>query len=231
MKRSLERLKLGLPIRRGAEWRRSTWLAGIGIAISGLATLAGGCPANDNGAAPDDNPLLALTAEDHVVGDPAARVTVIEYGDFQCPVCGRFARETYPTVGEDYIATGRVRWVYRHFPLRSVHPDAEAAAQASECAAAQARFWDYHDVLFTNQAALGAEDLNRYADELGLAVAAFDECRSSGLQTARVQRDVASGQALGVTGTPTFFINGRRETGFRSVSVFRALLDAAEAGR
>jgi len=186
---------------------------------------------NSNGNAVDpNNPLLQVTSDDHVrvVGEP--EVTVIEYGDFECPVCGRFAEETYPTVRAEYVDTGRVRWVFRHFPLTSIHPRAEPAARAAECAAAQFRFFEYHDELFAGQPALSDDDLRRYADELDLNLTVFDNCLTSGATAAAVRADRESAIALGASGTPTFFIGGQRITGFRSVSEMRALLEAALAG-
>ncbi len=192
-----------------------------------------GCPPIDDAARNPppgtDEPNLAIRADDYSLGRDTAAVTVIEYGDFQCPVCGRFERDTFPTIRREYVDTGRVRWVFRHFPLRNIHPQAESAGRAAECAAQQGKFWEYHSQLFANQSALGDADLTAYGNAAGLNIAAFDACRASDAVAARVQRDVDSGLALGVAGTPTFFINGERLTGFRSVEVFRATLDAALA--
>ena len=167
--------------------------------------------------------------DEHVLSVGSPSVTVIEYLDFQCPVCGRFFRETYPSIKSEYIDTGKVRWVVRHFPLRTIHPDAQRAAEASECAANQDAFFPYHDVLFTNQNNLGADALKDYAAQLGLDTIAFGECLDSGAEAGRVQADVDRGLADGVTGTPTFFINGQRVAGFRTVEEMRTLLDAAIA--
>ncbi len=186
----------------------------------------------DDGGSQDDDggatgpPLPPFSGENVlVVGNP--KVTVIEYGDFQCPVCGSFFAETYPTIKAEYVETGRVRWVFRQFPLRAIHPLAEGAAQASECAADQDEFFAYHDLLFTNQPALTNADLKAYASQLGLDTAEFDACLDGGGKADEVQEDVDAALDAGATGTPTFVIEGETHVGFQSVDAFRALLDDA----
>lgn len=174
---------------------------------------------------------LAVRADDYVLGDLSAPVTVIEYGDFECPVCGAFAREVFPELERRYIETGRVRWVFRHFPLRAIHANADAAARAAHCAATRDRFWEYHDALFADQSDLSPDALNRHAEQLGLDVGAHQVCRDSRRAADRVQGDIASGAALGVTGTPTFFVDGELIAGYRTVDEFAAILDAKLAGR
>jgi protein-disulfide isomerase len=180
---------------------------------------------NDNDNDNVGDPPIILTT-DHILAEGTPALTVVEYADFQCPFCGRFARETYPTIKAEYIDTGKVRWVFRHFPL-AIHANARDAAEASECAHDQGMFWEYHDHLFNNQAALDVASLKAYAGQLGLDQTTFDGCLDGGGKAARVQMDVDSGTALGVTGTPAFFIGGRRVQGFQTISQFRALLDDA----
>ncbi|MFF0522485.1 Na+/H+ antiporter NhaA [Actinomadura nitritigenes] len=146
---------------------------------------------------------------DHVRGPERAPVTVVEYGDFECPYCG----QAEPVIRELLAGQGDVRYVWRHLPLTDVHPQAHLAAQAAEAAAAQDAFWEMHDLLFRHQEALQAKDLVRYAGELGLDVARFrdDLRRSAG--SARIAEDVDSADLSGVSGTPTFFVNGRRHHG------------------
>ncbi|WP_433249033.1 Na+/H+ antiporter NhaA [Actinomadura nitritigenes] len=146
---------------------------------------------------------------DHVRGPERAPVTVVEYGDFECPYCG----QAEPVIRELLAGQGDVRYVWRHLPLTDVHPQAHLAAQAAEAAAAQDAFWEMHDLLFRHQDALQAKDLVRYAGELGLDVARFrdDLRRSAG--AARIAEDVDSADLSGVSGTPTFFVNGRRHHG------------------
>ncbi|MFD0684496.1 Na+/H+ antiporter NhaA [Actinomadura fibrosa] len=149
------------------------------------------------------------TDRDHVRGPRRAPVTVVEYGDFECPYCGR----AEPAIRELLADHGDVRYVWRHLPLTDVHPHAQLAAQAAEAAAAQGAFWEMHDLLFEHQDALEARDLVRYAGELGLDVARFRDDLRRGAGAARIDEDVDSADLSGVSGTPTFFINGRRHQG------------------
>jgi len=144
---------------------------------------------------------------DHVLGIADARVTLVEYGDFECPFCGR----AYPELKRVLRQLGaKVRFVFRHFPLAEEHPNAQHAAEVAEAAGAQGKFWEMHDLLYQRQAALADEDLVAYARELGLDAERVRRELAAHLHTARVRDDFASGTKSGVTGTPRFFINGRR---------------------
>ncbi|APR78617.1 Na+/H+ antiporter NhaA [Minicystis rosea] len=141
---------------------------------------------------------------DHVRGSPDALVTLVEYGDFECPYCGRAhlaLQEVERRMGRD------MRLVFRHFPLAELHPHAVAAAEAAEAAGAQRKFWPMHDMLYENQNALEIEDLVGYANALGLDTEQFTGDLVSHAHLGRVQRDFQSGVQSGVRGTPTFFIN------------------------
>jgi protein-disulfide isomerase len=147
---------------------------------------------------------------DHIRGPASAGVTLVEYGDLECPHCGRahyVLNELLAEFPED------VRLVFRHFPLAQVHPHAQRAAEASEAAGAQGQFWEMHDVLFENQDALDDESLAEYAQELDLDLVIFLRDLNAGVYTERVREDFMSGVRSGVNGTPTFFINGRRHNG------------------
>ncbi|WP_395103724.1 Na+/H+ antiporter NhaA [Actinomadura sp. SCN-SB] len=146
---------------------------------------------------------------DHIRGPADAPVTLVEYGDFQCPYCG----QAEPIVRELLEGHGDVRYVWRHLPLSDVHPQARLAALASEAAAAQGAFWEMHDLLLKHQDALEARDLVRYAEELGLDVDRFRDDLRRGRGNDRVSEDVDSADLSGVSGTPTFFVNGRRHHG------------------
>ncbi|MWA01760.1 Na+/H+ antiporter NhaA [Actinomadura sp. LD22] len=146
---------------------------------------------------------------DHVRGPERAPVTVVEYGDFECPYCGR----AEPVIRELLAGQGDVRYVWRHLPLTDVHPQAHLAAQAAEAAAAQDAFWEMHDLLFRHQDALQARDLVRYAGEIGLDVPRFRDDLRRAAGNARIAEDVDSADLSGVSGTPTFFVNGRRHHG------------------
>jgi protein-disulfide isomerase len=149
-------------------------------------------------------------ARDHIRGSERAPVTLLEYGDYECPYCGQAEtaiRELLDSFGEE------LRYVWRHLPLGDVHPNAQMAAEASEAAAAQGRFWQLHDTLLTHQDELSAGELREDARRLGLDFEAFWEDVRKRRYAERVERDVASADASGVAGTPTFFINGRRHHG------------------
>jgi protein-disulfide isomerase len=155
-----------------------------------------------------DRPLLTLPVgpRDHALGPANAPVTLVEYGDFECPFCGR----AYPELKQVLRRVkGKVRFVFRHFPVSDEHPHAQHAAEVAEAAAAQGKFWEMHDLLYQRQAALADEDLVRYARELGLDAERVRRELDAHVRAARVHEDVVSGTASGVTGTPRFFINGR----------------------
>jgi protein-disulfide isomerase len=149
-------------------------------------------------------------ARDHIRGTDAAPVTLVEYGDYECPYCGRaepIIRELLDSFGDD------VRYVWRHLPLSDVHPHAQMAAEAAEAAAAQGAFWEMNDVLLRHQDALAPDDLTGYATELDLDTERFWDDLRRRRYADRVAEDVASADASGVAGTPSFFINGRRHQG------------------
>jgi Na+/H+ antiporter NhaA len=163
---------------------------------------------------------------DHIRGPEEAPVTLIEYGDFECPYCGQaepVIRELLASSGDD------LRYVWRHLPLNDVHPHAQMAAEASEAAAVQGKFWEMHDTLLAHQDALTPPDLRRYAEELGLNVERFwDELRRR-VHAPRVAEDVASAELSGVSGTPTFFVNGRRHWGAYDLATLTQVVRAASA--
>jgi protein-disulfide isomerase len=137
-------------------------------------------------------------------GNANAKVTIVEFSDFECPFCGQYAQQTFGQLDRDYVATGKLRYVVRNLPLEQIHPDAFKAAEAAECAGAQGKYWEMHDRLFANQRALGAEELPKHAAAIGLDMPAFRQCVDSGARVAKIRRDIADAQDAGVTGTPTF---------------------------
>ena len=173
--------------------------------------------------------LLDLAVEvdperDHIRGPDEAIVTVVEYGDFECPYCGqaeRTIRELLASFEDD------LRYVWRHLPLNDVHTHAQIAAEAAEAAAAQGRFWEYYDRLFSDQSALMTRDLIESAKELGLDADRFTEELRRHEHAARISEDVASADESGVSGTPTFFINGRRYQGAYDVATLTSVVRAA----
>jgi protein-disulfide isomerase len=166
---------------------------------------------------------LEVRSDDHVQGNPNAPVTIIEYSDLQCPYCASFdktMRQVMENYGDD------VRWVYRHFPLSSIHPYARAAAEASECAAEQGKFWEYADNIFDNQSSLSQNYLSSAAEQVGLNTAQFEDCLSSGKYSSQVSADYQEGLSLGVTGTPTSFINGQKVPGTLTYQQMQSILDS-----
>ncbi len=167
-------------------------------------------------------------------GDDRANVGVVIFSDFECPFCGKFARETLPAITARYVDTGRVRFVFRHLPLERIHPHARLAAQSTECAREQGRFWQLHDALFEEPRRLQRDDLVRKASSIdGLDVSRFTNCLTLDIQGA-ISADVQDARSLAVTGTPTFFFGRiiddqlevvRRESGALPVDVFSRILD------
>jgi protein-disulfide isomerase len=158
---------------------------------------------------PTDLYLDVDPERDHLRGAVDAPVTLVEYGDFECPYCGR----AEPAVRDLLKEFGDVGYVWRHLPLSDVHAHAQMAAEAAEAAGAQGAFWEMHDLLFQHQDELTPEDLMSYADQLGLDLTRFEEDLMTHAGAPRVADDVDSADLSGVSGTPTFFINGRRHYG------------------
>ncbi|MBB3001483.1 protein-disulfide isomerase [Paraburkholderia tropica] len=165
-------------------------------------------------------------AADHIQGTADSPVTLVEYGDFECPYCGAM----YPVVKAVQQAMGnRLRFVFRQFPLTSMHPHALHAAQMSEAAAAVGRFWEAHDLLYENQGALNDAALSNYAAHVGVSASDLKSA-FEGAYDERIQRDFDGGLHSGVNGTPSLFINGRRYDGDRDARSLLEALDAAAAG-
>jgi protein-disulfide isomerase len=155
-------------------------------------------------------------------GSEKAPVTIVKFEDFECPFC-KTVQPTLAAVLKKY--EGKVRLVHKDLPLEQIHPQAQLAAEAARCAGEQGKFWDYHDALYGNSPKLGAGELKSYAKQVGLNAAPFDQCLASGKYKAAVQKDLAEGAQLGVTGTPSFFINGREISGALPVESFAAIID------
>jgi protein-disulfide isomerase len=157
-----------------------------------------------------------------VKGSPDAPVTIVEFSDFQCPYCQK-SQAVIDEVMAKYA--GRVRLAFRDYPLRSLHPQAQAAAEASRCAAEQGKFWEYHDRLFGNQNKLNPPDLAEHARALQLDEQRFDTCIKSGRNKASIDADVQEGTGAGVNGTPAFFINGIALSGAQPAAAFEKIVD------
>ena len=178
-------------------------------------------------------PVRTSVADAPTLGRADAPVTIVEFSDYQCPFCQRFFATTLPALKKDYIETGKVRYVFRDFPLE-IHPQARKAAEAAHCAGEQGKYWEMHDVLFQNQRALAPPQLADHARVVGLDGATFDACLSSGRHAARVDRGLADGAAAGVQGTPGFVVGkttsgdvveGTPIRGAQPLETFRRIID------
>jgi protein-disulfide isomerase len=171
--------------------------------------------------------------DDPVLGEASARVTIIEFGDYQCPVCRLFWKETLPRIRKEYIETGKVKLVFRDLPLAG-HPMAVPAAMAAECAEDQGRFWEYHDKVYREQdrraregevAEFRVNDLKRWAADIKLDPAAFGACLDSGTYKQEVAADYAAATGVGLNGTPVFFVNGRALLGAHPFATFQKVIE------
>jgi protein-disulfide isomerase len=159
---------------------------------------------------------VPVSERDHVLGPATAPVTLVEYGDYECPFCGaahRSVERVLQVMGND------LRFAFRHFPLSQIHPHASQAAEAAEAAGARGRFWEMHDLLFENQDRLGLRDLIGFAGALGLDLERFVTDLRGHAHAGRLREDFLSGVRSGVNGTPTFFVNGLRHDGGYDVEV------------
>lgn len=197
----------------------------IALVLAMVAALPGLAAAQASGfIGVDDDPVL---------GEASARVTIIEFGDYQCPVCRLFWKETLPRIRKEYIETGKAKLVFRDFPLAG-HPMAVPAAMAAECARDQGRFWEYHDKVYREQDRRAREgevaefrggDLKRWAADIKLDPAAFDACLDSGKYKQEVAADYAAATGVGLNGTPVFFVNGRALFGAHPFAVFQKVIE------
>jgi protein-disulfide isomerase len=163
----------------------------------------------------------------HFKGDENAPVTVIEFSDYQCPYCGVFAKEAGPLLDENYVNKGQVRFVYWNFAF--LGDESQWAAEASECAADQNKYWEYHDKLFAsqngeNQGAFTKDNLKKFAADLGLDTTAFDACMDSGKYTEQVKTDTQMAQQIGVQSTPSFLVNGTPLVGAQPIERFEEII-------
>ena len=186
------------------------------------------------GSAATSGPVRTSVADAPMLGRADAPVTLVEFSDYQCPFCQRFFATTLSAIRKQYVDTGKVRYVFRDFPLDQLHPQARMAAEAVHCAGEHGKYWEMHDLLFQNQKALALPQLAGYALTVGLDGVTFEECLSSGKYAARVDRGLADGAAVGVQGTPTFVVGktkpgdvveGTPIRGAQPLETFRRIID------
>lgn len=179
-------------------------------------------------------PVRANIGDAPFLGRADAPVTIVEFSDYQCPFCQRFFATTLPTIKKEYIETGKVRYVFRDYPIDQIHPQARKAAEAAHCAGEEDKYWEMHDALFQNATALALPQLTEHARAIGLDGSAFDACVSSGRHAARVERGIADAAAAGVQGTPGFVIGltkpgsvveGTPVRGAQPLDTFRQIID------
>ena len=159
------------------------------------------------------------------MGDKNAAVTLIDFSDYQCPFCGRHVRETLVQIERDYIRTGKVKYIFRDFPIESIHPQVFKVHEAARCAGEQGKFWEMHGRLFTSQKTLSPNDLTDQAQALGLDMSNFQQCVESAKYAAAIREDLTEGGKAGVNGTPSFFL-GLTEPSNSKVKVLRVLKGA-----
>ncbi len=231
------RHKNEITLKKSTLWKVGTFLF-LGLFIVSLLT--GGFKGRDNPRVPSERVIQGLPSgnsgqptinmktladDDPVKGSENAPVTIIEFSDFQCPFCGRFFSQTLPLIESNYIKTGKVKLIFRDFPL-GFHQYAQKSAEAAECADEQGKFWEYHDKIFENQAALSSANLKQWASEIGLDTNKFNDCLDSGKMASEVKKDMSDGTAVGIRGTPGFIINGKLVSGAQPFSVFQQIIDA-----
>lgn len=209
---------------------KNTWIIATFIIVLLVVLAISGVFNSTSNTSKDINKLNpinmnSLIDDDSIKGDPNAPITIIEFSDYECPFCQRFYLTTYQQIVENYIDTGKVNLVYRDFPL-SFHQNAQKAAEAAECAGEQGKYYEMHDLLFEKGVEGGIDSFKNYASEIGLNQAEFDECLDSGKMESEVKKDFADGQALGISGTPSFIINGKILVGAQPYSVFEKEIEA-----
>ncbi|MAF50853.1 MAG: disulfide bond formation protein DsbA [Nanoarchaeota archaeon] len=231
-----------ITLKKSSMWKAGTFVFGVLFVIS---LFTGGFGIGDDGDSGTGNAVRQPTApsptiptgignvnaedlvdDDPFLGDEDAPLTIIEFSDFQCPFCKRARDDAIAQIEEQYVKTGKVKLVYRDFPLTSIHPLAQKAAEASECADDQGKFWGYHDLIFEKQSSLSASNLKAWAVELGLDTDEFDECLDSGKHAAEVRADTSAATSVGGRGTPFFVVGTQTLSGAQPFSAFQAAIEA-----
>jgi len=242
-----------LTIKKDTLWKYSTFLLLALLIVGAFVFFLGGNnnPTTGNvvannpqptGAPSQPSQVTASADDDAVLGDKNAPVEIIEFSDYQCPFCRKFWTETFNQIKKDYIDTGKVKFVYRDFPLSSIHPAAELSAEAANCVREKGgdeAYYKMHDKIFQEgnkidggdpitgpvkgTAQFGATELKKWAKDLGYGI---DSCLDSGKYASEIQKDLADGQAAGGQGTPYFVINGKPLSGAQPYSAFKQVIDA-----
>ena len=227
-----------ITIRKDSLWKYATFVLAIVVVIGAFVVFTGDNGTTGSVIAPTQQPtqpsqVTASVDDDAVLGDANAPVTIIEFSDYQCPFCGRHFTQTHPLIKSEYIDTGKVKIVFRDFPLTSIHPQAQGAAEAAECVRKAAgnsdeAYYEYHDLLFENQADLNNANFKSWAKQLGYNI---DNCLDKGEMRSEVQKDLRDATAAGGQGTPYFVIidkdgKGTPLSGAQPFSAFQQIIDS-----
>lgn len=234
-----------ITINKNDLWKYATFVLLAVLVIGAIVVFTGDKNnGNDNGNSNPDPVVVdmeELLDDDAVLGDKNAPVTIVEFSDYQCPFCRKFWTDTFPSLKKDYIDTGKVKFIFRDFPLASLHPMAQKSAEAAECVkekGGDAAYYKFHDKVFeegniidsgnakgpvTKTAVYTNEDLKQWASEIGYDIST---CLDSGKYASEVQNDLRDGSSVGVQGTPAFFINGKLLEGAQPYSVIKQVIDA-----
>ena len=208
-----------------------------GLMISGSIMYKGDSTATQTAQIGNTDPETPKVVEtsiqenDRILGDPDAKIEIVEYSDFQCPYCRLFWQNAYQDIKRDYIDTGKAYLVYRHLPL-DIHPVANITAQASECAGEQNKFWQFHDIVFAKQAELGENtidygrtEIEQWASEIEINMDSFNKCLDEERYAKKIEQDIASANEYGLRGTPSLAINGQLIIGAQPYSVFKSVIE------
>ncbi len=224
-----------LQIKKDNLWKYSTFILLAVVVVGGFFVFreGGGSTTGATAGAPTVTPpsgqvgiVSASEDDDAIWGDSDAPVTIIEFSDYQCPFCARFWSDTLPQIKSQYIDTGKVKLIYRDFPLTSIHSLAQPSAEAAECVRAEGgddAYFEYHDEIFANQPSLSVANLKSWASDMGYDIG---ECLDSGEFRNEVQADARDAQASGGQGTPYFVINGKPLSGAQPFSAFQQIIES-----
>jgi protein-disulfide isomerase len=184
--------------------------------------------ARPSAQAPTEQALNAIISVDGVPfkGDKNAKLTLVEFSEFQCPFCGRHVRDTFPQLDKEYIQTGKVKYVFRDLPLESIHKNAFKASEAAHCAGEQNKFWEMHDRLFANQNSLEPAMLTGHAQAIGVDAKKFQACLDSGKYAAEIRKGIAEASKYGITGTPTSVIGLTQPNDPKTIKVLKVIRGA-----
>ncbi|HEY3172354.1 MAG TPA: thioredoxin domain-containing protein [Thermoanaerobaculia bacterium] len=183
-------------------------------------------------AAPTEQALNAIISVEGepFKGDKNAKLTLVEYSEYQCPFCGRHVRDTFPQLDKEYIQTGKVRYVFSDLPLESIHKNAFKASEAAHCAGEQNKYWEMHDRLFANQNSLEPAMLTAHAQAIGADAKKFQACLDSGKYAAEIRKNIAEASKYGITGTPTSVIGLTQPNDPKTIKVLKVIRGAQSVG-